>query len=114
MKYRRKRRDFGIDSIFRSWGRYWENTSPAFMGDVFKVEEEVQRIKKLLLTSEDSTKSQEELISFLELEVKQLDLVVTLLLGKLLEKNILTPEEIHSLIEISNPESGDESLRDDE
>jgi len=37
--------------------------------------------------------------------VKQLDLLVTLLLGKLVEKNILSPEELHSLIEISNPES---------
>ena len=103
IKHRRKRKDFGIDSILRKID--FEGSWHASVREVKEVEKEVLKIKKNLLLQEELTQSKEERLAFLELEVKQLDLLVTLLLGKLIEKNILSPEELHSLIEISNPES---------
>ena len=71
--------------------------------DIGDNEKRIARLRKSLRDYRQKTVGNKSRIDALEEENEQLELVVTMLMRRLQEKNILSEEEIRSLAEIIDP-----------
>ena len=71
--------------------------------DIEDAEKSIRALRASLSKAKRTTRTNEDRISALEEENEQLELLVTMLLRRLQEKNILNGDEIRSLAEIIDP-----------
>ena len=71
--------------------------------DIEDTEKDIEVVRRSLRDSKQITEGNEDRITALEKENEQLELLVTMLLRRLQEKNILNGDEIRSLAEIIDP-----------
>ena len=71
--------------------------------DIADAEKSIRALRVSLSKAKRTTRTNEERISILEEENEQLELLITMLLRRLQEKNLLDGDEILSLTEIIDP-----------
>lgn len=71
--------------------------------DIADAEKSIRSLRVSLSKAKRTTRTNEERISTLEEENEQLELLITMLLRRLQEKNLLDGDEILSLTEIIDP-----------